>query len=211
MRRQIAALAARMMAEEGISDFGFAKRRAARRLGGAATSLPNNAEIETQLRTWQSLYQDGEHDLRLRQMRLAAQDLMRQLADFDPWLVGAVLDGTAGRYSELDIEVYPQDSAKDVEIFLLNLGLQPEHREARRIPHPPVPEAILTFEWLDVPVRLVVYPARHLRGGKRRGERMALAALNALLAKEEQPAAHEAVSKTACAASNGATAEKNQP
>ena len=34
LRREIAALAARMMAEDGISDFGFAKRKAARQLGG---------------------------------------------------------------------------------------------------------------------------------------------------------------------------------
>ena len=32
LRREIAALAARMMAEDGISDFGFAKRKAARGL-----------------------------------------------------------------------------------------------------------------------------------------------------------------------------------
>ena len=32
LRREIAALAARMIAEDGISDYGFAKRKAARQL-----------------------------------------------------------------------------------------------------------------------------------------------------------------------------------
>jgi hypothetical protein len=49
LRREIAALAARMMAEDGISDFGFAKRKAARQLGaGPRDDLPTNSEIETE-------------------------------------------------------------------------------------------------------------------------------------------------------------------
>ena len=51
LRREVAAAAARMMAEDGISDFGFAKRKAARQLGASdADALPTNAEIEAELR-----------------------------------------------------------------------------------------------------------------------------------------------------------------
>jgi hypothetical protein len=51
MRRSIAALAARLMAEVGIADYGLAKRTAARQLGAPETDeLPNNAEIEAELR-----------------------------------------------------------------------------------------------------------------------------------------------------------------
>src|SRR5690554_1902322 len=59
-RREIAAVAARMMAEDGIADFGFAKRKAARQLGlpEKTEALPTNAEIEAELRAWQALYQD---------------------------------------------------------------------------------------------------------------------------------------------------------
>lgn len=185
-RREIAALAARMMAEEGVTDYGFAKRRAARRLGlpESGASLPTNAEIEAELRLWQSLFQDDEQRERLRAMRLAALDLMDKLRHYDPWLTGGALDGTAGRYSELDLELYPQESAKDVEIFLLNLGITPEHREPRRLASPPVPEAILTFDWQDVPVRLTIYSARQAHGGKRKGDRARRAAVEALLAGE---------------------------
>lgn len=57
-RREIAALAARMMAEDGVGDVGFAKRKAARRLGlGDCEPLPANTEVEAELRTWQMLYQ----------------------------------------------------------------------------------------------------------------------------------------------------------
>ncbi len=50
----------------------------------------------------------------------------RLLAVFHPYLTGSVLDGTAGRFSMIDILLYP-DSDKDVEIFLLNQGIAYEH------------------------------------------------------------------------------------
>jgi len=180
LRREIAALAARMMAEDGISDFGFAKRKAAKQLGATdSDALPNNAEIEAELRAWQALYQDEEQPERLYEMRSAAVDVMRLLADFRPYLTGGALDGTAGRYSELEIELFPE-SAKEVEIFFLNQDFHYEHREPRR-PAPNTPEAILTFDWDDVPVRLSIYPAGAERSGRRQ-ERARLAQVEALLA-----------------------------
>lgn len=180
VRREIASLAARMMAEDGISDFGFAKRKAARQLGvGDTVALPNNAEIEAELRAWQALYQDDEQADRLLEMRLAAVSLMRLLAEFRPYLTGGALDGTAGRYSELEIELFPE-SAKEVEIFFLNQDFAYEHREPRR-PAPHAPEAILAFDWEDVPVRLSIYDAGAERAGKRGQERARLAQVEALL------------------------------
>ena len=94
LRREIAALAARMMAEDGISDFGFAKRKAARQLGVTERdALPNNDEIEVELRAWQNLYQDDEQAARIRAMREAAVELMRWLEPFRPYLTGGALDG----------------------------------------------------------------------------------------------------------------------
>ena len=122
-RRAIAALAARMMAEDGIAHFGFAKRKAARQLGATdGEPLPANAEIEAELRLWQTLYQSKEHPERLAGMRTAAAGLMRLLAQFRPWLTGGALDGTAGRYAEIEIDLFPE-STKDVDIFLLDAGL----------------------------------------------------------------------------------------
>jgi len=180
-RREIAALAARMMAEDGIDDFGFAKRKAARQLGtGEATgeSLPTNAEIETELRRWQTLYQDKELPERLASMRRAAVGLMRLLGEFRPYLTGGALDGTAGRYAEIEIDLFPE-SAKDVEIFILNVPFPYEHREVRKTP-PDAPEAVLALEWEDIPVRLSIYPAPAER--TRRQPRARLAQVEALIA-----------------------------
>ena len=180
-RREIAALAARMMAEDGIDDFGFAKRKAARQLGtneGAGQSLPTNAEIEAELRRWQTLYQGEELLERLDGMRRAAAGLMRLLDGFRPYLTGGALDGTAGRYAEIEIDLFPE-SAKDVEIFLLDTALPFEHREVRKTT-PDAPEAVLTLEWKDVPARLSIYPAPAERS--RRQPRARLAQLEALIA-----------------------------
>ncbi|MDX5363283.1 MAG: hypothetical protein LPJ91_03915 [Pseudazoarcus pumilus] len=183
IRREIAALAARLMAEDGISDFGFAKRKAAKQLGVSETeALPNNAEVEAELRAWLALYQDDEQADRIRAMRETAVEVMHLLEEFRPYLTGGVLDGTAGRYSEVEIELYPE-SAKDVEIFLLNQDVQYEHRETRRVINH-MPEVILSFEWDDVPVRLTIHEQVAERAPRRGAERARVSAIEALLQAE---------------------------
>lgn len=120
MRERIAYLAARLIAEDGMDDFSQAKRKAAQQIGAPDTHcLPNNGEIEKALRTFRSLYQQEEHPWQLVHLRQAALDLMRLLDRFNPYLSGPVLTGTAGKYSEIDLQLYT-DSVKDVEFFLIN-------------------------------------------------------------------------------------------
>lgn len=184
-RREIAVLAARMIAEDGVDDFGFAKRKAARQLGANdAEFLPTNAEIEAELRLWQTLYQSGEHAARLASMRAAAVGLMRLLDRFRPYLTGGALDGTAGRYAEIEIDLFPE-SAKDVEIFLLNTAPAFEHREIRKTV-PDAPETVLALDWEGVPVRLSIYPA--LAERDRRQPRARLAQVEALIATADDAA-----------------------
>lgn len=120
LRQLIAQAAARMMAEEGISDYSFAKRKAARQLGvDESRGLPSNTEIEQEVRIYHEIYQGEDQPELLRELRQSALDAMQILAQFNPHLAGAVLDGTAGRYADTDIHLFA-DSDKDVEIFLLN-------------------------------------------------------------------------------------------
>jgi hypothetical protein len=145
------------MAEDGIGDYGQAKRKAARSLGaGEGDALPSNEEVEAELRSYQALFQDEEQDLRLRELREAALEAMAFLADFRPYLTGAVLDGTAGRYAEIEIEVFA-DSAKDVEIFLLSHNILYE-LAGNRQQGPDAPETRLRFDWEDAGILLSVYP-----------------------------------------------------
>ena len=193
LRREIAALAARMIAEDGISDYGFAKRKAARQLGAVnADELPNNAEIDAEVRTYLAVFQDEEHLERQQVMRIAAAEVMRELDAFRPYLTGAVLEGTAGRYAEVEIDLFPE-SAKEVEIFFLNHGVAYDHREPRRN-QPDAPEAILVFDWGDVPVKLRIYSpdverlSRRSPHGARQMERARLATVEALIEQGPTPA-----------------------
>jgi predicted nucleotidyltransferase len=145
------------MAEDGIGDYGQAKRKAARQLGaGESEALPSNEEVAIELRAYQSLYQDDEQVERLRELRLAALEVMELLADFRPYLTGAVLDGTAGRYAEVEIELFA-DSAKDVEIYLLSRNISYEIAESRQ-QRPDAPETRLRIEWQDATILLSVFP-----------------------------------------------------
>lgn len=188
LRRKIAAVAARLMAEEGITDYGFAKRKAARQLGiGEGEALPTNAEVEEERQTYHKLYRDEEDEARLHEMRLVAVEAMRALAPFSPFLTGTVLDGTAGAYSEVELEIFA-DSAKDVEIFMINKGIRYEHRETRRGGHD-APEAVLSFDWEDVPFKLSIYDRVAQRTPRRSGgrqlERIGIDSLLSIIEEED--------------------------
>lgn len=130
IRDSIAQLAARLMAE-GVDDFALAKRKAARQLGVPETQqLPNNGEVEQALRTYQALYRSGTQDGLLQQLRTQALEIMRELACFEPLLSGSVLRGTATPYSDINLFLFA-DSQKDVELHLLNRGINFKTSEKR--------------------------------------------------------------------------------
>ena len=158
MRTRIAAIAARIMAEDGIEDFATAKRKAARQLGAGDTQcLPNNDEIEVELRLYQSLYQGEEQRERVRFLRSQALAAMELLADFKPYLTGPVLKGTAGRYADVDLQVFA-DSGKELEIFLLNRTIPYETSESRYYTgNQERAVSVLSLDWRGTPVRVAVY------------------------------------------------------
>jgi hypothetical protein len=96
LRARVAEEAARIMIEHGIRDFAQAKRKAAERLRlNGRGALPSNALIEERLAARQRIFESEDHQDRLAQMRRLALDVMDVLADFEPRLVGTVLNGTA--------------------------------------------------------------------------------------------------------------------
>jgi len=164
MRTRIAAAAARLMAEDGIDNFALAKRKAARQLGAADTeSLPTNDEIEAELRDYRALYQAEEHPERIAELRRVALDAMRALERFSPYLTGPVLKGIAGPYAEIELQLYP-DSAKDVELHLLERNIAFDTSEARRYSGDRAHAvSVFTLDWLGTPLRLSVFDPRDER------------------------------------------------
>ena len=129
LRQMIAQQAARMMAEDGVHDYAYAKKKAGRQLGVSENSvLPTNAEIEEEIRLYHQLYNADEQPVELENLRKAALATMQLFARFNPHLTGSVLDGSAGKFAQTDIHLFA-DSAKEVEIFLLNQQIPYESSE----------------------------------------------------------------------------------
>ena len=122
-RSRIAHLAARLMAEDGIEDYSLAKRKAARQAGLPDTrELPANDEIDAALQLYQAIYHADEHRDRLRILREKAVRAMRELEQFQPYLTGSVLNGNAGKYADINLQLYT-DNGKAVEMYLIERGI----------------------------------------------------------------------------------------
>lgn len=120
LAREIAASAARLIADEGL-DWGAAKQRAARDLGSPRAALPGNELVEEALIEHLAVFEAETQPAELRHLRELAATWMARLGEFRPHLTGAVWRGTANRLSRIHLELYCDDS-KAAEIALLNLG-----------------------------------------------------------------------------------------
>jgi len=191
LRRHIAYIAARMMAEDGIADYHAAKTKAARQAGLADSNLlPDNSEIDEALREYQGLYQKEEQPAHLRRLREVAVKVMREFESFRPALVGSGVSGTAGRYSDVNLQLFADDS-KAITIFLLNRRYRFEEgsRRVRRGERmDDVPQISLEVE--DVTVTLTVLDRDDERSAARPRsdagdipQRARLAELEAMLAR----------------------------
>lgn len=130
-REHIAYQAARLIAEDGITDFGAAKRKAARQLGVSETrNLPTNEEVEEALRSYQALYHADELRSRLLELRTLALASMRLFERFRPNLVGGLVTGNIGKVSNVQLHLYAE-SVKDVEMYLLSQKVRYVSRELR--------------------------------------------------------------------------------
>ena len=180
LRAEIAALAARMIAEDG-ADYSSAKQKAARQILGKqkvrGDYLPDNAEIEQQVREYNEIFFGDTQPARLQQLRELALELMEQLKEFQPYLVGSVLNGTAGEHSDIYLHLYP-DNIKEVSIFLLNKDVQFVVGEGSRDDV----EETLSFMYRREGVHLIVHDRDAIRrGGTKAAERADIAALRRLL------------------------------
>ncbi|HXI19408.1 MAG TPA: UDP-N-acetylmuramate--alanine ligase, partial [Chloroflexota bacterium] len=114
--------------------YATAKRKAARQVLGTESRapgewLPDNEQVETEVREYQALFQAESQPRVLALLRRIALVLMEGLAIHNPYLAGAVFNGTASEHSDIHLQVFC-DSPKDVAIFLLNAGVDFETTES---------------------------------------------------------------------------------
>ena len=167
VRSEIAYLAARLIAEDGITDFAAAKQKAARQVGIMDHgSLPDNVEIDAALKSHQALFRRDSQPQECRALRQIAIEVMRGLHRFSPWLVGAVLTGSANRFSPIELEIVAND-AKQLEMFLLNEGFQfkTHTRPLTLAQRGDTLHHVLTYEILfnEIPIVIAFYPDHAVR------------------------------------------------
>jgi hypothetical protein len=200
VREEIAIAAARMIAEDGL-DYATAKRKAARQVVGetrvAGEWLPDNDQIEEEIREYQALFQGDSQPALLRRLRYIAVDWMERLAPFHPYLTGAVLGGTAGEHSDVHLQVFC-DNPKEVAIYFLNANIQYDVSETRHFAGRGYVET-LSFLWRPANegrdaepagIHVALYESDDLRGAVRadargRTARANLQAVQALLDNSE--------------------------
>ena len=193
LRAQIAANAARLVAQEG-ADYATARRKAARQVVGvdqpAPNLMPDNIQIEEEVRKYLALFGVPGQAERLALLRTTALQVMEALADFHPYLTGAALNGTAGEHDDIHLQLFA-DSAKEVEIFLLNRNVNIEISETphfRGGRHDPV--ETVSFMWHKETIHAELYDYHDLRGALKprsdgRLQRVDAAGLRALMASDQ--------------------------
>ena len=164
-RQRIAVEAARIMAEEQLSDFAKARRKAAERLGlTLRNDMPTNQEIEVELRSYRALFTKASTQSSLRKQRDAALEAMQFFARFKPRLVGSVLDGTASAYEPVRLHLF-SDLLEDVVLFFMEKGIEFDQSEVKVryksgvVQHVPV----LEFQAGDIPFELLIFSATDIR------------------------------------------------
>jgi predicted nucleotidyltransferase len=165
LRSAVAQEAARLMAEHGINDFLVAKRKAAERYGVVEGAfLPRNTEIEEALASYQRLFGGETHASSLQQQRQVALRAMQVLQKFEPRLVGAVLNGTATEYSDIQLHVF-SDSPEAVYLQLADRRYEYEvfERKVKMTPERGISVPSVRFEMESGMVEAFVFPADGIR------------------------------------------------
>jgi hypothetical protein len=188
-KSEIAAVAARLVVEEGL-EYGPAKRRAVKEMKlPTRTALPGNDEVEDEVKDYIALFCADTQPAELIALRAHAVLWMQRMEAFRPHLGGAVWHGTATRLSDIYIQLFCDDS-KSAEIALIDFRVSYVPRTVTGLHGEPV-DALSVHSFCkalneEVGVHLLVYDHDDLRGAlkadaKGRTPRGDVAAVNRLL------------------------------
>ena len=194
---ELAAAAARLVVEEG-QEYASAKRQAVKLLGlsGERVPLPDNAAMDAAVREHIAIFCADTQPQELRALRELALVWLDRLAEFSPYLGGAVWHGTATRQSDIYIQLFCEDP-KAAEWRLLDKGVDYQTGTVMGWRGEPVDALSLRerseplAQW--VLVHLMVYDRDDVRGALKndaqgRKPRGDAAAVRALLTADDQGA-----------------------
>ena len=170
LKEELAAVAARLVVEEGL-EYGAAKRRAIKQMGlPARTALPDNTQLDTAVEEYIAIFCADTQPSELHALRLLALEWMERLDRFRPHIGGAVWHGTATRRSDIYLQLFCDDS-KSAEIGLIDMQVR---YESRSVPgfHGETVDALSVQAYSEalgeyVGLHLLVYDFDDLRGALR--------------------------------------------
>lgn len=127
----VANLAAQMIMEEGIEDYLFAKKKAAKSLGlNENMSLPSNSQIDNAIKDFNKIFNQDVDIEFLEHFKTQALNVMSMFKNFRPHLMNQLSEGIIPKFPEIKINLFA-DNLKDIEYIILNSEISYEFREVK--------------------------------------------------------------------------------
>jgi hypothetical protein len=161
-RSIVASRAAEIIMEEGVTDYLFAKKKAAKSLGLLTNdNLPSNHEIDNALKEYRNIFQEQVDSETIVKIKKEALNIMTLFKDFNPHLTGQLLEGLIPKFPKIQINLFT-DNLKEVEYILLNKNIAFDIKDklyqnklSKKKSTKKIPAFILEGLWF--PIELKVY------------------------------------------------------
>lgn len=191
-RQRLAEEAARIILEEGVRDYGLAKRKAADHLGMTGRrEMPANTEIENAVLERNRLFASAETQREYRDRLRAAALVMERLGSLEPRLVGPLLLGILEPQPVINLHGFAE-TVEEVIFLLGDMGIQCRSGDRHYRGGSGTRVPFLSFRGPDgLDVELTVFPANGIRQAPpspvdgRPMRRLGLAAVQELIAEVE--------------------------
>ena len=170
-RSIVASRAAEIIMEEGVTDYLFAKKKAAKSLGLLTNdNLPSNHEIDNALKAYRNIFQEQVDSETIVKIKKEALNIMTLFKDFNPHLTGQLLEGLIPKFPKIQINLFT-DNLKEVEYILLNKNIAFDIKDklyqeklSKKKSTKTIPAFILEGLWF--PIELKVYFENDIRSKK---------------------------------------------
>ena len=167
----VAMRAAEVIMEEGVTDYLFAKKKAAKSLGLLTNdNLPSNQEIDNALKEYHNIFQAQVGLEVISKIKKDALNTMILFEDFNPHLTGQLLEGLIPKFPKIQINLFT-DNIKEVEYTLLNKNITFDIKDtiyqeklSKKKSTKVIPTFILEGVWF--PIELKVYFESDIRSKK---------------------------------------------
>jgi hypothetical protein len=165
LKERLAYEAARIMVEQGLSDFDRAKRKAAERMGNPdRRQWPSNEAVQEAVLAHRRLFLGHAHERDCLDLRENALEAMKTFQDFRPRLIGPALSGAGDSHTGIELLLFAE-RPEEVLFALMEQRIPWQDAErgfrypdGQRQTHP-----LFRFMAGGMPVKLIVLPLRAVR------------------------------------------------